>query len=254
MRTVCRVWVVIAVLVVSSGAGRVDALSRESLVLAHAHLRAAQSLLEGAADIDIASIGAMVSGMAPGEQIVAMLGCAEAIGSSDTSVQPGSVAEAFAHVRIARVYVESDRGSDMILHRLAGADRLAWDLRNEIAWELVRIGEVLDAVATGEEPVTETATPQPAAGPATWLAIEAGDRQCEPLTYPTIEAALALLHALGIAELDTASCGMVTCSACGCPVGFYYLALVRDEDVTTARSAGWVEMDLSACAAIGYYP
>jgi hypothetical protein len=254
MRTVFRVWIVLVVFVVSSGTGRVDALSRESLVLAHVHLRAAQSLLEGATDVDISSIGDMNSEREPSEHIVAMLGCAEAIGSSGTSVQPRSVAEAFAHVRIARVYVESDRASDMMLHRLAGADRLAWDLRNEIAWELVRIGEVLDAVAAGEEPVTETATRRPAEGPTTWLAIEAGDRQCEPLTYPTIEAALALLHAQGVHETDTASCGTVTCSACGCPVGFYYLALVRDDDLMAARSAGWVEMDLDVCAAIGYYP
>jgi hypothetical protein len=97
-----------------------------------------------------------------------------------------------------------------------------------------------------EEPAGYPAPPIMTAAPAAypegttfWMDHSAGLQCEEPLTYPTIDDALAALEEKGVIALKSESFGMAVCEACGCPTSQHYRVNIDANDLDKAITLGW---------------
>tara|TARA_A100001015_G_scaffold308732_1_gene406849 strand:- start:109 stop:477 length:369 start_codon:yes stop_codon:yes gene_type:complete len=72
-----------------------------------------------------------------------------------------------------------------------------------------------------------------------WIKHAAAVEQCIPYEFATIEDALKELSQANIEVLSSKKIEFSVCSACFCPVGLEYYALIAQKQLTTAVEIGW---------------
>ena len=72
-----------------------------------------------------------------------------------------------------------------------------------------------------------------------WIKHVAAVEQCIPYEFATIEDALKELSQANIEVLSSKKIEFSVCSACFCPVGLEYYALIAQKQLTTAVEIGW---------------